>query len=70
MLDINGKQIEVGLTVKTTQPSNGILPPAEPTTGTVEECFDAFGNEALLIRTKADIMILLTGKINEVVSEK
>ena len=69
MLDVNGKQIEVGMTVKTTQPSNGILPPAESTIGIVEECFDAFGNEALLIRTKADRMILLTSKINEIISE-
>ena len=52
MLDINGKQIKVGDTVKTQQPGGGILPPAAPQIGEVIAGVDAFGEPTLLIRYK------------------
>jgi hypothetical protein len=72
--DINGKKIEVGDTVKTTQPSGGLLNPANAETGVVEKTKDAFGQESLQIRyrkqgTNYDRFILLNGKINEIVDK-
>jgi hypothetical protein len=72
--DINGKKIEVGDTVKTTQPSGGLLSPADSKVGIVEKTKDAFGQESLQIRhrkqgTNYDRFILLNGKINEIVSK-
>jgi hypothetical protein len=72
--DINGKKIEVGDTVKTTQPSGGLLNPADSEIGVVEKTKDAFGQESLQIRyrkqgTNYDRFILLNGKINEIVSK-
>lgn len=72
LTDINGKKIKVGDTVKTTQPSGGILSPGSPEIGIVEKTKDAFGNDALQIRYRKngdnfDRFILLNGKINEVV---
>jgi hypothetical protein len=72
--DINGKKIEVGDTVKTTQPSGGLLNPADSETGVVEKTKDAFGQDSLQIRyrkqgTNYDRFILLNGKINEIISK-
>lgn len=72
--DVNGKQIEVGDVVKTTQPSGGLLNPANSETGVVEKAKDAFGQDALRIRyrkegTNYDRFILLNGKINEIVKK-
>ena len=72
--DINGKKIEVGDTVKTTQPSGGLLSPADSEVGVVEKTKDAFGQDALQIKyrrqgTNYDRFILLNGKINEIVSK-
>lgn len=72
MFDINGVKIEVGQTVKTIQPSGGILPPSTPETGMVENCIDAFGNSTFQIRYRKsfrnfDQFILLKHKINEVI---
>jgi hypothetical protein len=72
--DINGKKIEVGDTVKTTQPSGGVLSPADSEIGVVEKTKDAFGNDALQIKyrkqgTNYDRFILLNGKINEIVEK-
>jgi hypothetical protein len=73
--DINGKKIKVGDTVKTTQPSGGVLSPADSKVGVVEKTKDAFGNDALQIKyrkegTTYDRFILLNGKINEIVEKK
>jgi hypothetical protein len=70
--DINGKKIEVGDTVKTTQQSGGLFNPNDSETGIVEKTKDAFGQESLQIRyrkqgTNYDRFILLNGKINEIV---
>jgi len=71
MKDINGVVIKGGMKVKTQQKSGGILIPASPQTGIVEECLDAFGNKTMQIRYRThysfDQFILLDGKINEVV---
>lgn len=74
IIDINGKEIKPGDTVKTQQPSGGVLPPAPPTTGIAELTTDAFGYETLQIRFKRkfknyDSLILLYGKINEVINQ-
>lgn len=79
IIDINGREIKPGDTVKTQQPSGGILPPANPTTGIAEITTDAFGYETLQIRFKKqyrvkgetkdyDAFILLNFKINEVIN--
>jgi len=72
--DINGKKIEVGDTVKTTQPSGGLLQPADSEVGIVEKTKDAFGNNSLQIRYRKngsnyDRLILLNGKDNEIVKK-
>jgi len=72
--DINGKKIEVGDTVKTTQQSGGLFNPNDSETGIVEKTKDAFGQESLQIRyrkqgTNYDRFILLNGKINEIVDK-
>ena len=72
--DINGKKIEVGDTVKTTQFSGGLLNPASPEVGIVEKTKDAFGNDGLQIKyrkegTNYDRFILLNGQINEIVKK-
>jgi hypothetical protein len=73
MKDINGVEIKVGMKVKTQQQSGGILSPAPPQIGIVEDCVDAFNNPSLQIRFRThydfDQFILLEGKINEVVVE-
>lgn len=68
MKDINGVEIEVGMTVKSLQPSGGILPPAPAQTGEVTLLKDG----RMAIRFKEynyDFYsyILLDGKINEIV---
>jgi hypothetical protein len=72
--DINGKKIEVGDIVKTTQPSGGLFNPANPEIGIVEKTKDAYGNNALQIKyrkqgTNYDRFILLNGKINEILEK-
>ena len=74
MEDINGKIITVGATVKTQQPSGGILPPAKPSIGVVIECDweEYHCNGELMIQFReegrsTDSFILLSGKINEIV---
>lgn len=71
-IDINGVEIKVGDTVKTQQEGGGILQDGPPSIGIAEKTKDAFGNEAFQIRfrkpnAKQDTLILLTGKINEVI---
>lgn len=76
MKDINGIDIEIGMTVKTTQPSGGFLPPANPTIGevvnyTVHRGYAETSKE-LAIKFKKNNQefysyILLSGKINEVI---
>jgi hypothetical protein len=69
MKDINGIKIKIGDTVKTQQPSGGILPPAPAETG--EVCWYEKQNETkeLAVRFKKENevfyrYILLSGKIN------
>lgn len=74
MEDIHGKEIRVGMRVKTQQPEGGIFNPAPAEIGIVEECKDAFGRDSLHIRYRRpnqnfDRFILLEGKINEIVGE-
>jgi len=74
MKDINGIEIKVGDTVKSTQPSGGVFNPAPAQIGTV--VFVEYCNEkSLAIRYSRkyagkdiDVHILLAGKINEIVS--
>jgi hypothetical protein len=71
MLDVNGIEIKVGMTVKTQQLSGGIFSPAEPEIGIVQSCFDAFDRSSLQIKFSKNgswRYILLEGKINEVIS--
>ncbi len=75
MLDINGIEIKVGQTVKTMQHSGGVLPSANPKVGVVEKTTDAFGNKTFMIRFREkgkdfDQFILLTSKINEVITSR
>ena len=73
MKDVSGIEIKIGDTVKTTQPSGGILNPAPPTTGTV--CWYDYYNEKILAvsyekKYNGKIItcyITLEGKINEVI---
>ena len=71
MEDINGINIEVGMMVKTQQPSGGILPPAPAQIG--EVTYKEFNNKTLMcikFRKEGqdfDRYISLDGKINEVV---
>lgn len=72
--DINGKKINVGDTVRTTQPSGGLMNPANPEIGIVEKTKDAFGDDALQIKYRKqganyDRFILLNGKVNEIVKK-
>ncbi len=78
MLDINGKEIKVGDTVRTQQPSGGILSPAPAQIGVVVEyhlSWETRFDVALAIRYERkwnnktiDCYILLDGKINEVIN--
>lgn len=70
---MNGVEIKEGMTVRTQQPSGGVLPPAPPKTGIVEAAVDAFGIPTLQIVYDGDGRgycgcILLHGKINEVLA--
>ena len=73
MLDINGIEIVIGSTLKTQQPSGGILPSAPAQIGVVEAYkYDTFKGE-LCIKFKSkgqsfDSFILLEQKINEVIN--
>jgi len=70
MRDIKGLEIKIGQTVKTRQPSGGILPPAPAQIG--EVCYKGFSNGNFLCikyRNEGqdfDRYITLEGKINEV----
>jgi hypothetical protein len=70
MRDIKGLEIKIGQTVKTQQPSGGILPPATAQIGKV--CYKDFNNGNFLCikyRNEGqdfDRYITLEGKINEV----
>lgn len=78
MKDINGKKIEIGDTVKTVQPSGGILSPAPPTTGIVAKPPLEFTKDGLYLDTlfikynkiykgvEITQYIDLSGKINEI----
>lgn len=72
MLDIHGIEIKVGMRVKTQQHGGGLLPPAPPVIGIVEQCTDSRVFDALCIRynhhSGFDRFILLEGKINEIVN--
>lgn len=73
MLDINGIEIKPGMTVKSMQAPNGILPPGKPTIGIVEDTIDAFGKPALCIRYRKpyrdfDQFMLIDHHINEVIT--
>jgi len=70
MKDINGKEIKVGQTLKTTQQSGGILPAAKSQIGEVV-LFTYDGSNRLAIKYRkesqhSDRYIILEGKINEV----
>jgi len=68
ILDINGNDIFIGDKVKTTQPSGGILPPAESVIGIVEMYKD--GDIVIRYRESHrnfDQFISLEGKINEII---
>ncbi len=68
MLDINGKKIEVGNKIKTTQPSGGWLPPSSPVIGICE--IDKEGDFVIRFREKNrnfDQFIRLGGQINEII---
>lgn len=73
MKDINGIEIEIGMTVKTTQPSGGILNPAPSETGEVINFTVSWQTKPMLaIKYKRHNNqfyrhILLHGKINEVI---
>lgn len=74
LVDINGVEIKVGQTVKTQQPTGGILSPTKPKTGIVSEGTDSFGRKVLILNyTKKyrgeniNCQIILNGKINEVI---
>jgi hypothetical protein len=70
MRDIKKLEIKIGQTVKTIQPSGGILPPAPPQIG--EVVYKAFNNRNFLcIKYRNewedfDRYVTLEGKINEV----
>ena len=70
MKDVNGIAITPGMTVKTTHTTGGLLPPAPPIIGTVEDTVDAFGKPALCIRYvvgNQDRYVLIDHRINEVI---
>jgi len=73
MKDINNIEIKIGDTVKTTQPSGGVLSPAKPTTGEVINFTVSWQDEPMLaIRYKKYnnqfySHILLYGQINEII---
>jgi hypothetical protein len=74
LYDINGKKIEEGDIVKSTQPSGGILSSSEGQIGIVEKTKDAFGQDDFQIRFKKegrnfDQFILLNNKINEIIKK-
>jgi hypothetical protein len=71
MTEINGNQIELGQTVKTTQQSGGLIPPAKSQTGEVV-LFTFDGSNRLAIKYRKETQnfyrhILLEGKINEII---
>lgn len=69
MVDRFGNLIEVGDTVKTVQPSGGILPPAPPVIGTVIASlpWDVNSGLAIVYGSNPKRYILLHGKINEII---
>lgn len=81
MLDINGIEIKVGMTVKTEQPSGGILNPAPPVTGVVfmyKHQYSKFMpnrdlNELAIKynrmynKVNIECIVLLKNKINEII---
>lgn len=72
LLDTKGREIKPGHTVRTRQPAGGVLPPAEPQTGIVEEGTDPFGRETLLIRWHDerlgfDLRIDISAQINLII---
>jgi len=72
MKDINGIEIKIGDTVKTTQPSGGILNPTPSEIGRVVEYKLSYQEKTVLAikyqkqNTCFNRYILLEGKINEV----
>ena len=74
MEDVHRDIIKIGDTVKTKQPSGGILSPAKPEIGIVEATKDSFDRDTLQIKYKKegklfDSFILLDGKINEIIKQ-
>lgn len=75
MLDINGIEIRLGMTVKSIQPSTGVLPSSCPRTGKVINYKLSYENkEVLAIKyhksyngIESDSFVLLEGKINEII---
>ena len=69
MKDINGKEIFIGMTVKSTQQSGGLMSPAPSQTGVCE-----LKEDRIVIRFRRsfhdwDSFILLEGKINEIIND-
>lgn len=68
MLDIYGNIISVGDTVRTVQPSGGVLPPAAPVVGSVVASVPWDPSSGLAIsHSDPPRYILLAGKLNEIV---
>ena len=73
MIDMHGFEIRIGQKVKTRQYHGGVLPPADPCVGIVEEATNAFGKKTLKIRFREtcrdfDEFILLENRINEIIN--